>query len=68
MEHKNGFFNTFHQAYINHGDVKITPDEVWMIIALYFSKYVDNNAEKLRKAFVNHEGKIPIVVITQEKS
>jgi len=64
MEHNNGFFHAFHQAYINHGDIKITPDEVWMIISLYFSKYVDTNAESLRRAFVNHEGKMKLIVIS----
>jgi hypothetical protein len=54
MQNENGFFHAFYEAYINHGDIKITPDEVWMVIMLYFSKYVDNNAEELRKAFVHH--------------
>jgi hypothetical protein len=58
MQNENGFFHAFYEAYINHGDIKITPDEVWMVIMLYFSKYVDNNAEELRKAFVNHYGKV----------
>lgn len=56
-ENQNGFFAAFYEAYVNHGDLKITPDDVWMAIMLFFSKYVDENAEALRKAFVNHEGK-----------
>jgi hypothetical protein len=36
---------------------------------LYFSKYVDNNAERLRNAFVSHEGKKELVIKTRrEKS
>ena len=60
----NGFFGAFFEAYNCHGDVKITPDDVWITIMLYFSKYVNDNAEQLRKAFVSHEGKQKLVVIT----
>jgi len=42
--------------------VKITPDDVWLTIMLYFSSYVNNNAEQLRKAFVTHEAKKQLVV------
>ena len=31
---------------------------------LYFSKYVTDNAEQLRSAFVSHEGKKKLVVTT----
>ena len=31
---------------------------------LYFSKYADDNAEALRKAFVNHEGKKELLIKT----
>jgi len=45
---KNGFLDAFLNAYNKHGDVKITPDDVWLVILLYFSKYVNDNAEQLR--------------------
>lgn len=61
---ENGFFSAFLTAYNNHGDVKITPDDVWLVIVLYFSKYVNDNAEQLRSAFVTHEGKNKLVVET----
>ena len=53
---------------MNHGDLKITPDDVWMAIMLFFSKYADDNAEALRKAFVNHEGKKQLVIETSTNS
>jgi hypothetical protein len=56
-EFNNGFFAAFLEAYNNHEDVKITPDDVWITIMLHFSKYANDNAEQLRKAFVSHEGK-----------
>lgn len=42
--HENGFFKAFHEAYIQHGEVKITPDDVWLIIMIYFSNYVLSNS------------------------
>jgi len=59
---QNGFFSAFFFAYHKHGNVKITPDDVWLTIMLYFSSYVNNNAEQLRKAFVTHEAKKQLVV------
>ena len=50
----NGFFAAFYYAYNHHGDVKISPDDVWMAIMLFFSKYVNDNSEQLRNAFVSH--------------
>jgi len=61
----NGFFQTLYNAYMFHGDLKITPDDVWLTIMLFFSKYVNKNAEKLRNAFVTHEGQKKLVVVTR---
>ena len=47
---------------MNHGDLKITPDDVWMPILIYFSKYVNDHAKELQQAFVRHEGKMNLVV------
>jgi hypothetical protein len=51
-------------AYNNHGDVKITPDDVWIVIMLFFSKYVNEHSEELRYVFVSHQGKKKLVVTT----
>lgn len=48
---------------MRHGDIKIKPDEIWHIIMMWFAKYVNNNAEQLRKAFVSHEGKRKLSVM-----
>ena len=47
---------------MSHGDLKLTPDDVWLTIMLYFSKYVNDNAKQLRKAFVSHQGKKKLTV------
>ncbi len=60
----NGFFSAFLHAYNNHGDVKISPDDVWIVIMLHFSKYVNDHSEQLRQAFVSHEGQKKLVVRT----
>jgi hypothetical protein len=60
--HQNNFIGTFLTAYNYHGDVLLSPDEIWIMICLFFSKYVDANAEKLRNKFVSHEGKKDLVV------
>lgn len=64
--HQNGFLRAFQDAYIQHGEVKVTPDDVWLTIMLFFSNYVNDHAEELRKAFVKHEGKLELVVGTKE--
>jgi hypothetical protein len=63
---KNAFFDTFCQAYDNHGDVMISPDDVWMVICLYFSKYVNDNAELMRDKIVSHQGKKKLRIVTSE--
>lgn len=40
FKESNGFFKAFYEAYVQHADVKITPDDVWLTIMLYFSKFV----------------------------
>ena len=49
---------------MNHGDIMVKPDDLWLIIMLWFTKYVDNNAEELRRAFVSHQGKKKLTVNT----
>ena len=63
----NGLFGAFLDAYNSHGDVKITPDDIWIAIMIYFSKYVSNNAGQLRAAFVQHEGKKKLTVTTSNE-
>ena len=59
----NNFIGAFLNAYNYHGDIMLTPDDIWIMISLYFSKYVDKNAEKLRNRFVRHDGKKELVVV-----
>ncbi len=66
--HTNNFIGSFVNAYNLHGDVLLNPDDIWIMISLYFSQYVDSNAEKLRSKFVTHQGQEKLVVREYAKS
>src|SRR5579871_1238609 len=55
-------FEAFLAAYNNHEDIILSPDDIWLMITIYYAKYVDDNAEQLRSLFVDHEGKKQLVV------
>ena len=40
----NNFFNAFYCPYNQHGDIYLVPDDIWLMISLYLSKYIDKNA------------------------
>lgn len=52
-----GFVDTVFYSYQKHHNLIIRPDDVWTAIVTQFSLYVNANAEALRHAFVNFEGK-----------
>ena len=58
----NNFIGSFLNAYNMHCDIVLNPDNIWIMISLFFSKYLDANAEILRKKFVIHEGQKKLVV------
>ena len=55
-------FSAFLYAYNSHEDIVLSPDDIWLMICIYFSQYVNDNAEKLRSLFVDHEGKKLLLV------
>jgi len=57
--------SAFMEAYNHHEDVTLVPDDVWLTILFHFSKYVNDNAEKMRNLFVEHDGKKMLQVTTQ---
>jgi len=44
-------------AYCNHYPIRIKPDDIWLLIVQCFSHHVNANSKKLRKYFVDFEGK-----------
>jgi hypothetical protein len=62
--YSNPFYTAFVSAYNNHEDLTLSPDDVWMVIMIQFAQHVNDNAEKLRTMFVDHEGKKQLTVTT----
>ncbi len=58
----NGFVSAVHIAYSSHYPLIISPDAIWQCIAQGLAQHINANAEKLRKLFVEHEGKKEIIV------
>ena len=58
----NSFVSAVHMAFDQHYPLVLSPDAVWMCIAQGFANHVNQNAEKLRHLFVEHEGKKEIKV------
>lgn len=58
----NKFFGSFWEAYNRHGEIILSPDDIWIQICLGFSHHVNANSESLRKKFVDHEGQKELVV------
>ena len=58
----NGLMAAVHLSFEDHYPLILTPDAVWLTIAQGFGTHINVNAEKLRKRFVNHEGKQMIMI------
>lgn len=64
----NSFFSAFLEAYTNHGSIALIPDEVWLMIIFFVSKYVQENCNALRAKLVPHQGVKTLTVIEQQES
>ncbi len=62
----NGFLEAFMMAYNHHRGVVLSPDDFMIFIGLNFSKYVNENAEKMRDYLVSHQGKEKLTVVTNQ--
>ena len=51
------FLKGLYYAHIDHLPIRIKPDDIWLLIVQAFCSHVNKNSEKLRKYFVNFEGK-----------
>ena len=56
------FFKCMVQAYADHRPLELSPDMVWLIISQGFSRYVNAHSEEMRHLLVFHEGKMELVV------
>ncbi|KAK1756116.1 hypothetical protein QBC47DRAFT_180401 [Echria macrotheca] len=53
---KNGFVHACIEAYNEHHNLVLRPEDVWFAILTQLSSYVNANAEELRSQFVAHDG------------
>jgi hypothetical protein len=58
----NAFVSAVGLAYNQHLPLSLSPDAVWSVIGHGFSIWINENAEKVRKRFVKHDGKEKLVV------
>ena len=52
----------FYTAHTNHYPVRITPDDIWLLIVQAFSNHVNANYEELRNYFVDFKGKKELTI------
>jgi len=56
------FFEGMYEAYSQHRPFVLSPDMIWLLICQGFAQHVNNNAEELRKYFVDFDGKLSLIV------
>ena len=54
---QNGFVDGLIHAFERDLHLEIRPDDVWLSIMTQFCMYINGNAERLRRVFVQHEGR-----------
>lgn len=57
----------FLHAYNSHEDIILSPDDIWLMICIYFSKYVNQNSKNLNHLFINNE-KTKLITIENEEA
>lgn len=60
------FFNGMCEAYAHHRPFVLSPDMIWLLISQGFARHTIANPEKLRKHFVDYDGKLTIVVKSEQ--
>lgn len=58
----NSFFKGMIRAFSDHCPVVLTPDAVWLLVCQGFAHHVNDAPEAMRSLFVDHEGKLALVV------
>ena len=60
-------FRCMVKAYAEHKPLVLSPDMIWLDICQVFGHYISTNAEIMRDKFVNHDGKVSLVVNTEKE-
>merc|ERR1719145_273380 len=56
------FIDASLEAWAKHYPIRFRPEHIWLLILQAVALHVEKNAEKLRKKYVNHEGKMELKV------
>jgi hypothetical protein len=59
----NYFIGAYLHAYNNHQDIIFSVNDLWSIITLMLSKYINDNSEALRSKIVTHDGQKKLTVV-----
>jgi Domain of unknown function (DUF4419) len=60
------FVTSIHKAFKDHRPLCLSPDMIWLLIAQGLANHINANAEQLRSQFVEHQGKVNILIIRGE--
>jgi hypothetical protein len=63
---RNGFVDGAIEAYNNHQNLEIRPDDIWLSILSQLNIYVNKHAEELRDMFVDHQGQEHLEILDIE--
>jgi hypothetical protein len=50
----NAILDAFLLAYYQHHDIVLSPDDMWLLVCMYFAEHVNDNVEQLQSTFVEH--------------
>jgi len=60
-----GLLQAVHLAFAKHYPLEITPDSVWITLLQGFGRHTNKGPEEYRSILVKHEGRQPVVRISQ---
>lgn len=60
------FYGGLIYAYAHHMSVTLSPDMVWLLISQGFARYVNAHPEEMRQQLVSHDGKMDLIVQSEE--
>lgn len=66
VQNDNIFISGFLNAYNEHQNICIKPDDFWLIIIQQISTEITNNAEQFRDLFVDHKDKKDILIFEDD--
>ena len=62
FDNNHPFFMGMHIAYAEHRPFVLSPDMIWLLICQGFSQHINNNADKFRHLFVDHDDKTTLMI------